>query len=280
MDRLAVRAAQLVRARGGTSRRAQRPRGRRAGTRSPSTPRRCPRGRARPAPRRRPAACRPARGSPIPAAKYAREAVGQLVAPRPEPVVAAARRGLPLGLGRQPHARPGAEGERFVAAHVGDRSLVLAVARCELPVLRVRHRRAREAERLDIDDAARRLVLVGRICAGRVAAHQERPGRDRAPFERRRHVATPGSPAARPATERRVDKHRLLGGHLCVCRPIGSPVFGFRSRRGKFDDETSIRIRWPRRTRCTSAAGGSSPRTACPAPSAPRGRSPRGSGSG
>ena len=32
---------------------------------------------------------------------------------------------------------------------------------------------------------------------------------------------------------------------ICVCRPIGSPVFGLRSSRGKFDDETSMRIRWP-----------------------------------
>ena len=43
----------------------------------------------------------------------------------------------------------------------------------------------------------------------------------------------------------RVRVHRLLGDDWCVCRPIGSPVFGFTSRRGQFDDETSSRIRWP-----------------------------------
>ena len=42
----------------------------------------------------------------------------------------------------------------------------------------------------------------------------------------------------------------------CVCRPIGSPVFGLRSSRGKFDEETSTRIRWPRAKRFD--VGGSS----------------------
>ena len=42
----------------------------------------------------------------------------------------------------------------------------------------------------------------------------------------------------------------------CVCRPIGSPVFGLTSSRGQFDDETSTRIRWPTSKRLL--VGGSS----------------------
>ena len=43
----------------------------------------------------------------------------------------------------------------------------------------------------------------------------------------------------------RVRVDSLLAITSCVWRPIGSPVFGLRSSRGKLDDETSIRIRWP-----------------------------------
>jgi hypothetical protein len=41
-----------------------------------------------------------------------------------------------------------------------------------------------------------------------------------------------------------------------VCRPTGSPVFGLRSSRGKFDDEMSIRILWPRAKRLLVGGSG------------------------
>ncbi len=43
---------------------------------------------------------------------------------------------------------------------------------------------------------------------------------------------------------------------MWVWRPIGSPVFGFRSSRGKLDEEMSMRIRWPGANRLL--VGGSS----------------------
>ena len=56
--------------------------------------------------------------------------VGELVAPRPEPVVAAAGGRLPLDLGRQPHAVRGAERLRLVARDVRQRHAVVAGDGC------------------------------------------------------------------------------------------------------------------------------------------------------
>ena len=98
--------------------------------------------------------------------------VGELVAPRPEPVVTAAGGRLPLDLGRQPDAVRGAERLGIVARDVGQRDAVVAG-----------DRRAADPEALDRDDAPRRLVLVRRVVAGRIDPHRERPGRDRDPVD-------------------------------------------------------------------------------------------------
>src|SRR5439155_2853439 len=82
------------------------------------------------------------------------------------------------------------------------------------------------------DHAPRQLVLVGREV---VVAHRERPCRDRHPVD---HAGITGSTTLPPCTA-------FSATTSCVCRPIGSPVFGLRSSRGKFEDETSIRMRCP-----------------------------------
>ena len=105
--------------------------------------------------------------------------VGQLVAPRPEPVVTAAGGRLPLDLGRQPHAVRGAERLGIVARDVRQRHAVVAG-----------DRRAADPEALDRDDPPRRLVLVRRIRDGGIDPHRERPRRNRDPVDQ---SATTGS---------------------------------------------------------------------------------------
>ena len=118
--------------------------------------------------------------------------VGKLVAPGPEPVVAAAGGRLPLDLGRQPHAVRGAERLRVGARDVRQRHAVVA-----------RHRRAADPEALDRDDPPRRLVLVRRIVARR----------GRSPSG----TAPPGSAPSRSRDDgqrHRAAVHRLLGDDL------------------------------------------------------------------
>ena len=117
--------------------------------------------------------------------------IGRLVAPRPEPVVAAARRGLPFGLGWKPHAGPVAERLRLVTRDIGDGPVVMTVA----VVLRVRHGHAPDPERVERDQAPRRLVLVRRVGGRRVLPHRERPGRDPHPVD---HPGITGSTTLPP----------------------------------------------------------------------------------
>ena len=122
-----------------------------------------------------PAGCKPDRRRAADALPEGRaRRVGQLVAPRPEPVVAAAGGRLPLDLGRQPHAVRGAERLRVVARDVRQRHAVVAG-----------DRRAADPEALDPDDSPRRLVLVRRVGARRgrspsgTAPPGSRPSRSR-----------------------------------------------------------------------------------------------------
>ena len=218
--------------RGGTRRlgrrRARRPIPRCTGRRP--TPGRFRPGRGPPGPRRRAPARRPAAAGR--SRRRTRAAVvWRLVAPGPEPVVAAAGGRLPLRLGRQPHSGPAAEGAGVVQRHVGHRDGVVAGRRTfptgrgqARAVLAHRHRDAREAEGRHAHDPARRLVVVGRVRAGRVAPHRERPAGHRAPVEPGRHgdgrprvaltMESRAAPRGRDARRRRT---RSAPRRPCAC---------------------------------------------------------------
>ena len=179
-----------------------------------------------------PAGCRPASdGAPIPAANVARERSGSS-SPHGQ-----SRSSLPRAAAshsssrREPHALPRAERLRLGPRDVRDRSVVALAVEAA-----VRHRHARDPERVERDDAPRALVLVRRerVGAARAPSGTARPAPE--PSRSRRSAGITGSTTSPPKTVCSATSMR-------VCRPIGSPVFGFRSRRGKFDEETSTRIR-------------------------------------
>ncbi len=112
-------------------------------------------------------------------------------------------------------------------------------------VLRVRHLGATDPESGAPNTMTGRLVRLGRVLCCRVAPHRELPGGHLPPLD-------PGCrhPGQRGITGRTMWDGRSASTYTvcsattwCVCLPIGSPVFGFTSRRGQFDEETSTRIR-------------------------------------
>ena len=182
--------------------------------------------------------------------------VGKLVSPRPQPVVGASGGGLPLVLGRQPDALALAERLRLGTRDVGDGPLsppspwkrAFVTGRREI------RNASSDTSRLGHSSssggnapAGSRPILNGPAGTGSqsivAAAAPAEPAPPLLGGSAESTPLTPVSPAARPRRRRPSARRRPS----CVWRPIGSPVFGLRSRRGKFDEDTSMRTRCPAR---------------------------------